>query len=252
MIVCCAASAGSGGTLGAVALAAHPGGFVRHATVAAGGWRLPALRRTAGEVLRGSLDGCACGWARTRGWTHGCAHQSPGRGERSARSGRPSSCRGWRSTGIPCCSTAEVTRRGLRGRPAPAPGRRPRLRGEELGSWLRRALVVGTGRCAFPDGDLGVAFAGGRVPLLGASRPPPPSWFGSASGCSPFGLRSRARGCRPGSRLAGGGCARPRYGSSSRARRAGRLRTSCRFPSAGPPRSRCARSRCWRAGSRCA
>ena len=105
---------------------------------------------------------------------------------------------------------------------------------------------------AFPDPDLGVAFAGGRLPLLGASAAPtavvlrqgervlrlaPPlararhAWASSAGAC---------------------GCAPRATGSSSRARPPGRSRTGCRCPTSRSGGWTCAPGSCSRAASGCA
>jgi tocopherol cyclase len=171
IVVLCGICRGPAGRWALVALAAHPGGVVRHVIAEPAEGDPRGFGATAGEVLRGSLEGLrlrldANHWIdaslvspvrwppRVLGALGG-AHLVPGLAQY------------WQ----PVLLDAEV-----RGEACVA-GRRVRLDGARV--YAEKNWGPGfAGRWwwgqagAFPGGQLGVAFAGGRLPLLGAQPAP--------------------------------------------------------------------------------
>jgi hypothetical protein len=171
LVVLCGVCRGPAGRWALVALAAHPGGLVRHAVAQPAGGDRHRFGVTAAEILEGSLERLSLrldddhwidatlapisGWPRRALGALGPAHLVPGLAQY------------WH----PVLLDAEV-----RGEACLA-GRRLRLDGAR--AYAEKNWGPGfAGRWwwgqagAFPDGDLGVAFAGGRVPLLGAHPAP--------------------------------------------------------------------------------
>jgi tocopherol cyclase len=171
LVVLCGVCEGVRGRWALVALAAHPGGFVRHviAEPAAGDRRRFGV--AAAEVLDGSLEHLRLrldadhwidaalrpllGWPRRAFGALGPAQMLPGLAQY------------WH----PVLLDAEVTGQACVG------GRRQRLDGAR--AYAEKNWGPGfAGRwwwgqaAAFPEPDLGVAFAGGHLPLLGASPAP--------------------------------------------------------------------------------
>ena len=167
----CGVCQGSGGSWATVALAVHPGGFLRHGTVAPATGDFERFGASAGDVFRGSADGLHVrmgddAWveARFRGqvtWPRralgalGPAQLVPGLAQY------------WH----PVLLAAEVEGEACIG------GRRLRLDGARAyaeKNWGPRfAGRWWWGQAnAFPDPDIGVAFAGGTLPILGVSAAP--------------------------------------------------------------------------------
>ena len=146
LVVLCGVCRGPSGRWALVCLAAHPGAVVRHAITSR---RRRAIRAasalSAGALLDGSLRPAAAAprraqlggsratagvaWPRRAFGALGAAHLVPGLAQY------------WH----PVLLDAEVSGEASVAGAAHQPGRRPRLRGEELGPWLCRALVVGPG-----------------------------------------------------------------------------------------------------------
>ena len=172
VIVClCGVWRGSGGSWATVALAAHPGGFLRHATSAGAAGDSGGFGARAGDVFRGSLDELRVrmgedAWIDARlqprvVWPSralgalGLGHLIPGLAQY------------WH----PVLLAAEVEGEACVG------GRRLRLDGAR--AYAEKNWGPGfAGRWwwgqanSFPDADVGVAFAGGRLPMLGVSPAP--------------------------------------------------------------------------------
>ncbi len=228
----CGVCRGSRRVVGDRRLAAHPGAFSAMRTLEPAAGDLRRLRRLGpATVFRGSLDELSVrmgddAWIEARFRPSG-----PVAAPRSRRArARAASFPGSRSTGIPCCSRPSRGR-GLHRRPAAAARGRPRLCGEELGPRVRGRWWWGQAD-AFPHTDVGVAFAGGRLPSA-RCEPGPDSGgtFGWASSVLRFvPPLARARVSRRRARLARPGASPTAIGSSSRARQAGRSRTGCLCP----------------------
>jgi hypothetical protein len=167
----CGVCQGYGPSWATVALAAHPGGFLRHRAVAPAAGEFERFGARAGEVFRGSVHELRVRmgddawvdaslrprvtWPRRALGGLGPAQLVPGLAQY------------WH----PVLLAAEVEgEAGIGGR---------RLRLEGARAYVEKNWGPGfAGRWwwgqanAFPDADVGVAFAGGRVPILGASAAP--------------------------------------------------------------------------------
>ena len=167
----CGICRGPGGAWATVALAAHPGGFLRHGTLEPAGGDLATFGAWAGEGFRGSLDRLLVQlapdariearltprvtWPRRAFGALGPAHAVPGLAQY------------WH----PVLLDADVEGEAVLG------DRRLTLDGAR--AYAEKNWGPGfAGRWwwgqanAFADPDLGVAFAGGRTPLLGTSAAP--------------------------------------------------------------------------------
>jgi tocopherol cyclase len=164
----CGVCRGAGDSWATVALAAHPGGFLRHGTLEPAAGESDGFGARAGNVFRGSLNELSVrmgddAWVEARlqpriVWPHralgalGLGHVVPGLAQY------------WH----PVLLAAEVEGEACVG------GRRLRLEGAR--AYAEKNWGPGfAGRWwwgqadAFPDTDAGVAFAGGRIPMLGVS-----------------------------------------------------------------------------------
>jgi tocopherol cyclase len=171
LVVLCGVCAGPAGRWALVALAAHPGGVVRHAIAEPAAGDHDRFGVVAGEALDGSLEHLRVRldadnwldaavrplmpWPRRAFGALGPAHLLPGLAQY------------WH----PVLLDAEATGEACVG------GRRRRLDGSRV--YVEKNWGPGfAGRwwwgqaAAFPQNGLGVAFAGGHLPLLGA-RPAP-------------------------------------------------------------------------------
>ena len=167
----CGVCQGSGGSWATVALAVHPGGFLRHGTVAPAAGDFERFGARAGDVFRGSADGLHVrmgddAWveARFRGQVTWPRRALGGLGPAQLV---PGLAQYWH----PVLLAAEVEGEACIG------GRRLRLDGARAyaeKNWgARFAGRWWWGQAnAFPDPDVGVAFAGGRLPILGISAAP--------------------------------------------------------------------------------
>jgi hypothetical protein len=167
----CGVCQGSGGSWATVALAAHPGGFLRHGTAEPAAGNFESFGARAGAVFRGSLHELRVrmgddAWVEARlrprvTWPRralgglGLGQVAPGLGQY------------WH----PVLLAADVEGEACVG------GRRVRLDGAH--AYAEKNWGPGfAGRWwwgqanAFPDPDIGVAFAGGRLPMLGVSAAP--------------------------------------------------------------------------------
>jgi hypothetical protein len=167
----CGVCRGPGGSWASVAMAAHPGGFVRHATLEPAVADPHGFGASAGHAFRGSLGELHVRlgddawiearlrpqvmWPRGSLGALGLAHLVPGLAQY------------WH----PVLLAAEVQGEAYVG------GRRLRLDGAR--AYAEKNWGPGfAGRWwwghanAFPDSGLGVAFAGGRLPLLGVDLAP--------------------------------------------------------------------------------
>ena len=142
----CGVCQGPGGSWATVALAAPPWRLPAPCDGRAGRWRLRALRRPSGRCVRGFAPRVARTDRRRRvgGGTVAPSGPMAAASSRRARAGP-----GRSGTCAVLASRAARGRdrgRGVRRGKAPSAGGWSRLCGEELGSWVRRALVVGAGR----------------------------------------------------------------------------------------------------------
>ena len=176
LVVLCGVCRGPGGRWALVALAAHPGGLVRHAIAQPAEGDPHRFGVTAAEILEGSLERLSLRldedhWidatlAPTTGWPR----RALGAPARTPRAG---------AVLAPGDARRRGTRRGPPGRPASAPGGRPGHAEKNWGPGFAGRWWWGQAG-AFPDGDLGVAFAGGRCRCWAPIRHPPRRWFASA------------------------------------------------------------------------
>ena len=244
----CGVCQGSGGSWATVALAAHPGGFIRHGTVAPAAGDFDRFGARAGDVFRGSPDslhvrmgGDAWVEARFREQVTWPRRALGGLGPAQLV---PGLAQYWH----PVLLAAEVEGEACIG------GRTLRLDGAR--AYAEKNWGPGfAGRWwwgqadAFPDTDVGVAFAGGTAADTRCERRP--NSRRGAAGRAGAALRSSGRpssGARRRAPLARAG-AIPALSARARGRgRRGRGRTGCRCPTCGSDVSRCALSRCWRAG----
>jgi len=171
LVALCGVCRGPNGRWALVALAAHPGGLVRHALAEPAAGEPNRFGVAAGELLHGSLEHLSLQldaanwidvalrprvpWPRKSFGALGPAHVVPGLTQY------------WH----PLLLDAEVTGEACVG------GRRVRLDGAR--AYAEKNWGPGfAGRwwwgqaAAFPEPELGVAFAGGHLPLLGASPAP--------------------------------------------------------------------------------
>jgi len=167
----CGVCQGRGRSWATVALAAHPGGFLRHGTVEPAAGDFERFGARAGDVFRGSLHELRVRmgddawveaalrprvtWPRRALGALGPAHVVPGLGQY------------WH----PVLLAGQVEGEACVG------GRRLRLEGAR--AYAEKNWGPGfAGRWwwgqadAFPDTDVGLAFAGGRLPMLGVSAAP--------------------------------------------------------------------------------
>ncbi len=167
----CGVCRGPGGAWATVALAAHPGGFLRHGTLEPAGGDPAGFGAWAGDEFRGSLERLdvqlgvdarlearlqpRLTWPRRAFGALGAAHVVPGLPQY------------WH----PVLLAADVEGEAVLGE------RRLRLDGAR--AYAEKNWGPGfAGRWwwgqanAFPDAEIGVAFAGGRTPLLGTSAAP--------------------------------------------------------------------------------
>lgn len=171
LVVLCGICRSPSGRWALVALAAHPGGLVRHAIAEPASGDPRRFGVGAGELLTGSLERLrlqlddahwidaavtpSVAWPRGRAGALGAAHLVPG----LAQYWQPVLLDG-EARGEACIGGERVSLDGSRVYAEKNWG--PGFAGRW---WWGQAG-------AFPDGDLTVAFAGGRLPLLGA-RPAP-------------------------------------------------------------------------------
>lgn len=167
----CGVCQGSGGSWATVALAAHPGGFLRHGTVEPAAGDFERFGARAGDVFSGSLHELQVRMGEDA-WVE--ARLTPRvTWPRSALGGIgpgqvvPGLAQYWH----PVLLAAEIEGEACIG------GRRLRLEGAR--AYAEKNWGPGfAGRWwwgqanAFPDTGVGVAFAGGRLPMLGVSAAP--------------------------------------------------------------------------------
>ena len=167
----CGVCQGSGGSWATVALAAHPGGFLRHGTVAPAAGDFEGFGARAADVFRGSVDslhvrmaGDAWVEARFRGQLTWPRRALGGLGPAQLV---PGLAQYWHPV---------LLATGVEGE-ACIGGRRLRLEGAR--AYAEKNWGPGfAGRWwwgqadAFPDPDVGVAFAGGWLPILGVGAAP--------------------------------------------------------------------------------
>jgi hypothetical protein len=167
----CGVSRGPGGPWATVALAAHPGGFLRHGTVEPAGGDFERFGARAGDVFRGSLHDLSVrmgddAWVEAR-FRHEVTWPRRALGGLGPAQLVPGLAQYWH----PVLLAAEVEGEACIG------GRRVRLEGarayaeKNWGPGFAARWWWGQAD-AFPDRDVGVAFAGGRLPLLGVSAAP--------------------------------------------------------------------------------
>jgi hypothetical protein len=166
IVLLCGVCQGSGGPWAVVALAAHPGGFVRHALVSPAAAELRTFGVRAREAVRGGPDGLSARlgedawlelrlrspvrWPRRAFGALGPAHALPGLGQYWQPAVLAAEVQGEASI--------EGVRVGLDGATAYVEKNwGPRFAGHW---WWGHAA-------AFAQGDVSVAFAGGRLDLLG-------------------------------------------------------------------------------------
>jgi hypothetical protein len=167
----CGVCQGRGGSWATVALAAHPGGFLRHGTLAPASGDFDRFGAHAGDVFRGSLHELRVRmgddawvdarlrprvrWPRRALGALGVGHVVPGLAQY------------WQ----PVLLAADIEGEACLG------GRRLRLEGahayaeKNWGPGFAERWWWGQAD-AFPDMDAAVAFAGGRLPLLGGNAAP--------------------------------------------------------------------------------
>ena len=167
----CGVCQGYGGSWATVALAAHPGGFLRHRTVAPAAGDFERFGARAGDVFRGSVHELRVrmgddAWvdARLRPRVTWPRRALGGLGPGQLV---PGLAQYWH----PVLLAAEIEGEACIG------GRRLRLEGAR--AYVEKNWGPGfAGRWwwgeadAFPDPEVGVAFAGGRLPMLGVSAAP--------------------------------------------------------------------------------
>jgi tocopherol cyclase len=167
----CGVCQGSGGSWATVALAAHPGGFLRHGTVAPAAGDFERFGARAGDVFRGSLDSLHVRMS-DDAWVEARFRQQltwPRRalGGLGPAQLVPGLAQYWHPVLLATDVEGEACLGGLR------------LRLEGARAYAEKNWGPGfAGRWwwgqadAFPDPDVGVAFAGGRLPILGVSAGP--------------------------------------------------------------------------------
>jgi hypothetical protein len=167
----CGVCQGSGGSWATVALAAHPGRFLRHGTVAPAAGDFERFGARAGDVFRGSLDSLHVrmgddAWVEAR-FRQQLTWPRRALGGLGPAQLVPGLAQYWH----PVLLATEVEGEAYLG------GRRLRLEGARAYAEKNWGPAF-AGRWwwgqadAFPDADLGVAFAGGRLPMLGVSTAP--------------------------------------------------------------------------------
>ena len=182
LVVLCGICRSPSGRWALVALAAHPGGLVRHAIAEPASGDPRRFGVGAGELLTGSLGRLrlqlddahwidaavtpSVAWPRGRAGALGAAHLVPG----LAQYWQPVLLDG-EARGEACIGGERVSLDGSRVYAEKNWG--PGFAGRW---WWGQAG-------AFPDGDLTVAFAGGRCRCWPPGPPPPRSWCESARGC---------------------------------------------------------------------
>jgi hypothetical protein len=177
VVVLCGVCQGAAGPWAAVALAAHPGGFTRHALVAPAGTEPHGFGARAASVLRGSADALSVRlgedawvelrlrsaqlWPRRAFGALGPAHAVPGLGQY------------WHPVVLAARADGEACLGGVR------------LRLDGATAYAEKNWGPGfAGRwwwgqsSAFPEEGLGVAFAGGALPRLGATPTAVVLWHG--------------------------------------------------------------------------
>jgi Tocopherol cyclase len=167
----CGVCRGRGGSWATVALAAHPGGFLRHGTVEPAAGDFDRFGARAGAAFRGSLHELRVRMA-DDAWVEARLHPRvtwPQRALGALGPGQliPGLAQYWH----PVLLAADIEGEACIG------GRRLQLDGAR--AYAEKNWGPGfAGRWwwgqadAFPDADIGVAFAGGRLPLLGVSAAP--------------------------------------------------------------------------------
>lgn len=177
----CGVCRGAGGSWATVALAGHPGGFLRHDTLEPAAGDPDRFGARAGHAFRGSLQELRVrlsddAWVEAR-LRPGVTWPRRSLGGLGLGQLVPGLAQYWH----PVLLGAEVEGEARLG------GRRLRLEGAR--AYVEKNWGPGfAGRWwwgqagAFPDPHLGVAFAGGRLPLLGASPAPTAVavWLGDA------------------------------------------------------------------------
>jgi tocopherol cyclase len=167
----CGVCQGRGPSWATVALASHPGGFLRHGTVEPAAGDFERFGARAGDVFRGSLHELRVRMA-DDAWVEARLRPRvtwPRRALGGLGPGQvvPGLAQYWH----PVLLAAEVEGEACVG------GRRLRLEGAH--AYVEKNWGPGfAGRwwwgqaSAFPDPDVGVAFAGGQLPMLGVSAAP--------------------------------------------------------------------------------
>ena len=166
----CGVCQGSGGSWATVALAGHPGGYLRHGTVEPAAGDFERFGARAGDVFSGSLDGLRVrmsddAWVEAR-FSRQVTWPRRALGGLGPAQLVPGLAQYWH----PVLLAAEIEGEACIG------GRRLRLEGARVyaeknwgpgfaGRWW-------WGQTDFPDTDVGVAFAGGHLPMLGVSAAP--------------------------------------------------------------------------------
>ena len=166
----CGVCQGSGGSWATVALAGHPGGYLRHGTVEPAAGDFERFGARAGDVFSGSLDGLRVrmsddAWVEAR-FSQQVTWPRRAFGGLGPAQLVPGLAQYWH----PVLLAAEIEGEACIG------GRRLRLDGARVyaeknwgpgfaGRWW-------WGQTDFPDTDVGVAFAGGPLPMLGVSAAP--------------------------------------------------------------------------------
>jgi tocopherol cyclase len=167
----CGVCRGSAGSWATVALAAHPGGFVRHATLEPATGDPDGFGARAGDAFRGSLDELRVRmdgdtwidarleprvmWPRGALGASGLGHLVPGLAQY------------WHPVLLAAAVEGEACVGGRRLRLDGARGYAEKNWGPGFAGrwWWGQAD-------SFPDADVGVAFAGGRLPMLGVDLAP--------------------------------------------------------------------------------
>jgi hypothetical protein len=167
----CGVCQGSGGSWATVALAAHPGGFLRHGTLEPAAGDFERFGARAGDAFSGSLDELRVrmgddAWVQAR-FRPQLTWPRRALGGLGPAQVVPGLAQYWH----PVLLSAEVEGEACIG------GRRVRLEGAR--AYAEKNWGPGfPGRWwwgqadAFPDTDAGVAFAGGRLSMLGVSAAP--------------------------------------------------------------------------------
>ena len=179
LVVLCGVCRGPGGRWALVALAAHPGGLVRHAIAQPAEGDPHRFGVTAAEILEGSLERLSLRLDEDH-WIDATLAPTSGWPRRALGAlGPHTSCLGWRSTGTPCCSTPRYAARpawpaGVCAWRAPRPTRRR--------TGVRASPDAGGGDrpVRFPTVTWAWPSPAGACRCWAPIRHPPRRWFASA------------------------------------------------------------------------